>query len=137
MDAKKLIEMKKEYEATVKAHAKPVIAQLFKEFFTAVGDEVVAVKWSQYTPHFADGDPCIFSVNELEYKLKGAKGDEGDHEDGFVYYLADDSKVSGPADVLQTQVNSLEDVFLAAFDDGYEVTVTPDGKFESEEYEHD
>lgn len=50
-------------------------------FLQAVLDlpSVVAFGWSQYTPYFNDGEPCVFSVNELRVKL------DTDDEDTSLY----------------------------------------------------
>lgn len=50
-------------------------------FLQAVLDlpSVVAFGWSQYTPYFNDGQPCVFSVNELKVKL------DTDDEDMSLY----------------------------------------------------
>lgn len=39
--------------------------------------------WTQYTPHFNDGEPCLFSVHELQYVLKGEACDE--YEGSYLY----------------------------------------------------
>lgn len=31
---------------------------------------VEAIQWTQYTPGFNDGDPCLFGVNDLHFKLR-------------------------------------------------------------------
>lgn len=31
--------------------------------------DVAAVKWTQYTPYFNDGEPCVFGANEIEVKF--------------------------------------------------------------------
>lgn len=41
---------------------------------------VEAVRWSQYTPYFNDGDPCVFSVREAEVRFSEDETD--DEEDG-------------------------------------------------------
>lgn len=44
-------------------------------------DSFTAIRWAQYTPYFADGDPCVFGVNS--HGLEGPDEDAGDYEDGF------------------------------------------------------
>lgn len=39
---------------------KELFAGIFKEF-----PEVLAIGWCQYTPGFNDGDPCLFSLNDV------------------------------------------------------------------------
>jgi hypothetical protein len=58
------------------AAVKELVAPLF-EF------PVEAVRWTQYTPYFNDGDPCEFGVHEPYVKITGLD-DEGDYGDGFI-----------------------------------------------------
>lgn len=44
--------------------------------------EVEAVRWSQYTPSFNDGDPCVFSTGQFYVKLVGVE-EGGENEDGY------------------------------------------------------
>jgi len=48
--------------------SRSVLNESFQEFFTA-NPEFKSVFWTQYTPHFNDGDECFFSVNEVWAKL--------------------------------------------------------------------
>lgn len=48
--------------------------------------------WTQYTPYFNDGEPCVFSVNEPWFKTvddvkrpETADGDEDEYDDGDNY----------------------------------------------------
>lgn len=43
--------------------ATELFKEVTKEFFDK-NPGITAIKWSQYTPYFADGDPCVFAVNE-------------------------------------------------------------------------
>lgn len=48
---------------------------------------VEAIRWRQYTPYFADGDPCEFGVHDVYIRFSPLDDDEderGDYEDGFV-----------------------------------------------------
>lgn len=40
----------------------------FADFFDA-HPEATAIVWTQYTPHFNDGDACTFGVNDFELKV--------------------------------------------------------------------
>lgn len=60
-------------------------------------DSFTAIRWAQYTPYFADGDPCVFGVHS--YGLKGPDENAGDYEDGFstmhsheYAYMSDEAK---------------------------------------------
>jgi hypothetical protein len=46
---------------------------LLKPAFDAVFErypEVQAIRWTQYTPYFNDGEPCEFGVHDIEFTLK-------------------------------------------------------------------
>jgi hypothetical protein len=43
-------------------------------------DNVEAFRWSQFTPYFNDGEPCVFHVRGCDYKIVG-QDDGGDYDD--------------------------------------------------------
>lgn len=66
-------------------------------------DLIEAVRWTQYTPYFMDGEECVFGVHDIEFKFsdklhdtsplnKGTKKDDDDEDyddDGFIYSWGD------------------------------------------------
>lgn len=60
----KFQEAKANYDRIVKELGSQIMADVFTPFWEA-HPEVVAVRWTQYTPYFNDGDPCVFHVHEL------------------------------------------------------------------------
>ena len=64
-----LIKVMAEAREQVKKAGKNAVAALFKHFF-ATNPDVTGIGWTQYTPHFNDGDPCEFSVHEFSYTTK-------------------------------------------------------------------
>lgn len=94
---KKIREAKEAYEAEVKAIGQDQIAKVMVDAFAEVdkipgGDHVLAVRWSQYTPYFNDGDSCEFSVNDPHVRLskvaiaalrKVEEDEDEDWEDGY------------------------------------------------------
>lgn len=122
-----------------------VLKDLFLEWFKGAPKEVEAIRWTQYTPHFNDGDACVFSVHEPSLKLVGVTKDED--EEGFqdVWALKYYKKVteekatelSKSLNALYSDMQDLEDVMLSAFGDGYQVTITRKGDIEVDEYDHD
>jgi hypothetical protein len=46
---------------------------------------VEAIRWTQFTPYFNDGDECSFGVHEIRIKIEGAELEDYDYErdDGF------------------------------------------------------
>jgi hypothetical protein len=124
--------------------------------FLAAHPEVEAVRWTQYTPYFDDGDPCVFSVNDPEVRLAGGteatpddEDDEDDEEIGqwrSAWDLGYDSETKSKdfTAVLCADLKSLsglfaeiEDVLLEIFDDHVRVTIGRDGEPDVEEYGHD
>jgi hypothetical protein len=108
---------------------------------------VAAVRWTQYTPYFNDGDPCIFGVNDFTVKLTDGDPDAGDYGDGYLneWDMRDRGTggwATGYAN-LAPALRSLEEVsehfeeFLKeSFGDHATVTATRAG-FEIEFYDHD
>lgn len=53
----------------------PQVPQKTPQEFLSVVDEllalpgVTAIGWLQFTPHFNDGDACVFSVREINFRL--------------------------------------------------------------------
>lgn len=83
-DLKKL---KEEYEKVLREKGQEIMKEAIEAFFKA-NPKVTGVAWSQYTPHFNDGDPCVFGVNEPGFSVSEvdksdfpAHGDDG--EGGF------------------------------------------------------
>ena len=114
---------------TMKKNFGGYVAELIK-------DDVVAIRWTQYSPHFNDGDPCVFSVYEADVKFKDTEEDAGDHEDGFENEYSREGK-SKTFDKINAVIQKIPtEAMLDMFGDGIQVTVTADG-IETEEYEHD
>ena len=133
-------------------HGQKMFKKTFKQFFEN-NPAVTAVKWTQYTPYFNDGDPCKFRVcdptftNAPEDELDNvnAWGDyEGENEsvwaadsygikelndDGF---NVDDAKLLGEM-ICSTE---MEDIMENLFGDHVQVTATREG-FNVDDYEHD
>lgn len=129
--------------------SKNAMRTAFKEFFDANPD-IDQITWTQYTPYFNDGDPCVFGLNDMNFTL--AK-DEVDLGDGYPYdgdkcygsrFWDDHGKRTDPIPDLRAafrafvkQVYTLPDeIFLNAFGDHVRVIANKDG-FDVQEYEHD
>lgn len=130
--------------------AQTALKSAFKEFFDG-NPRVSQIYWTQYTPHFNDGDECTFSVHEM-YGIIGSltkKGDEDeyidDREDTF-----DSGGKYGDEEFNSTYANEIANfknftrlinrlpdaIFEATFGNHVEVKATRDG-FDVEEYNHD
>ena len=123
---------------------------------------IAGVRWTQYTPHFNDGDECVFGINEPEFKFNlGApsKSEDDEEYDGgnegwYDDYYIDDEFFEKRTDILNhkdvasvkkavkdihtvySKLCDMENQIKSMFGDGVQVTVTADG-VETEEYDHD
>lgn len=74
---------KADLEKQITAEAKEVFAATSKDIFDKHGDIVDSFGWTQYTPYFNDGEPCVFGTGELFIVSKNDK-DNDEHEE--IYY---------------------------------------------------
>lgn len=156
-----LIENQRKLKLEFQEQARSLFMEITKEFFDK-NPGITAIKWTQYTPYFADGDPCVFGVNdptftnanEEELEQVSPWGEyEGEDESVWAmesyalcsnseWYKEDREKVSG-VDFESCQFFSkmicsseMEDVLAVMFDDHVVVTATREG-FDVEDYDHD
>ncbi len=139
----------KKVKAKFMKEAQSVLAKEFKTFFTMHPD-IDAVRWTQYTPHFNDGEPCEFGRHEFDARVIQKKGKdeigtaelisatETDDEGFYEGWDIDGKTPLGKAlsDLEDEFDGSVDDVFKEAFGDGVRVTATRKG-FKVEEYDHD
>src|SRR5689334_1109830 len=83
--------MREAYEEKIKNEGQAALKAEFAGFFEK-NPKVEAIRWTQYTPHFNDGDPCTFSLHEFRYKVAGLADDGGDDGDGFYDTYGDELK---------------------------------------------
>jgi len=126
--------------AEARKQAQDVAKEAFAEGAKAVFDahpRLLAFRWTQYTPHFNDGEPCEFSVHECYVKLDTTPANGGDYGDGFEYPCKD--KVAGKIRNAANQfVDSFDSDDMAdMFGDGYRITATREGEVKVDEYDHD
>jgi hypothetical protein len=132
--AKDSEEIRKQLRETAKSKVKPALKSAITDLISAV-PTLTAVKWSQCTPYFNDGDTCEFRVNSPEFQF-------GEGEDFLGEYSADALPASvGPAQekilrTFETELHKISELLEEAFGDHTEVTVTTTG-IETEEYSHD
>lgn len=95
--------------------------------------------WTQYTPYFNDGDPCLFSCHSDcpsvwfgEYDEGAAY--EGDYETGNPDFTPEQD-AAGRA-VVDALCAIDDDLYQDAFGDGVRVKVTREG-IEVERFDHD
>jgi len=114
---------------------------------------VHAVRWTQYTPSWNDGEPCEFSVHEIMVRftpLEDESDERGDYEDGFIdswsmSYAWERDEISELTDeTYEALKKALKDwdvlysdeVCKQNFGDHARVTATIEG-FSVDYYEHD
>lgn len=104
-----------------------------------------AVRWTQYTPYFNDGDPCNFTVNSPCIRFGDAPVDSDEYEDGFdsysTYRAANGTKYPDGFKEAAAAINEVfralpDELMLIVFGDHVQVTVTHEG-FDIEECDHD
>jgi len=129
---------KAKYIEEAKTLLTPAILSVFKF------DEVEKVKWTQYTPYFNDGEPCVFSVGDIYVRSNKSTEEEGEEDEGFEYISSYNKKVPdgfsaeawAALNELSDALSGMHDVLEEAFGDHVQVFVTREG-IEVEEYEHD
>lgn len=118
------------------ARGKKVIRECFAEFFAA-HEIVTAIRWTQYTPYFNDGDTCTFRVGEVYILIEGKQSEE---EDGYLSswkIRKEFPDLSRDINEISGVLESMSDVMLGLFDDHKQVTVPRVGDAMTEEYNHD
>jgi hypothetical protein len=132
-------------------HGKSALLEGFKALFEA-HPGLHAVRWKQYTPYFNDGEPCTFDVHDRRFRAEGLDPEGGDYDDGFHvrfsdYGMTEEQKIESRSarelldrikkSASALQGSELESVYLAAFGDHTQITVTRDLSVEVDEYEHE
>lgn len=85
-----LIEEQRALTAKFQSEAQAMFKETMKEFFDK-NPGITALKWSQYTPYFNDGDTCVFRVNDVYYT--NAPADELDNVTTWGEYEGEDESV--------------------------------------------
>lgn len=138
-----LRDLKKQMDKT-KEEMRKIGKEALTSEFNKVFDgwpEIEGIKWTQYTPYFNDGEPCIFRVNNVYVKTENDFG--GDDDDGWLeeYDFPSDLGVQ-PARTWMKNLNKslelCEEILQSIFGDHVQVTIWR-GKTEAEveSYDHD
>jgi len=91
--------------------------------------------WTQYTPYFNDGDPCVFNVNDMYAYDDTIDSDEDFYEAIDVGWGEGAKKYPLLKDVANS-LSQADDLLLEMFGDHCKITVTPAG-IDVDEYKHD
>lgn len=133
---------KAEYQNVVKQFGTNAIREGLNRIMEIEGVE--RVYWTQYTPYFNDGDPCVFSVNGICVQATKDQGwdyeseDEDGNEIGYreVFYYGDLTDEQKEANAILKAFQDMGDIFLAAFGDHCAITYNGTD-FEIGDYDHD
>lgn len=138
---KQAVEKIEQARAEATKQAKETLGPALQQFLKD-NPEVKSVAWSQYTPYFNDGEPCVFRIQgiyfmkiELEdFNFDVLEGDEQIRtwrkEDGV-----SESTYNACVE-LEKMLGGAEEVLEAVFGDHVYVIVTNKG-VDVQEYEHD
>lgn len=85
-----LIAEQQALRAKFKTEAQAMFKETMKEFFDK-NPGITALKWSQYTPYFNDGDSCVFRVNDVYFT--NASADELENVTVWGEYEGEDESV--------------------------------------------
>lgn len=111
------------------------IAEFLADALSKAPEQYVAIRWSQYTPYFNDGEPCTFSVRD---PFCITEDQEDERWEGAWYYDWDKETEHAALKVMSDAWDTLdEDVLKQAFGDHVQITVRRDGSFEVDERDHD
>ena len=138
----------KKFKEEFTEKAKNAMRSAFSVFFTE-NPTVTKIVWTQYTPYFNDGDPCVFGVNDMYFSLNTdpeRDPDDDNDEDNMHgnWFYDNGGKLVDPVApqratfvAFTKSVSTLPDeIFLDAFGDHVRVIATITG-FDVQEYEHD
>lgn len=131
-----ILEAEANYNKLVSELGKDAVAEQLQTLFAAY-PELEAIRWTQYTPGFNDGDPCTFGMHEVMYQATGIEEDEDaedeDYNDGFLEVPWDAKSPMFDA-INEFEGSRNEDVMRKCFGDGVQITATREG-VEVEEYD--
>jgi hypothetical protein len=138
----KILELKKTYCDEIAKAGKELFAEELKSFFAA-HPNVKALRWTQYTPSFNDGDPCRFSLSDVQVQLDDPpkrdddeERDPEDWENSFEAWDLPDSHAELQAAMrsLSQLLHDAKDACELVFGDGSEIIATRE-KIEVNEFD--
>jgi hypothetical protein len=124
----KLKKMREELSEEFKKKFKVICKDIFEKY-----PDIIKFGWTQYTPYFNDGDPCVFRYNDMYVCNDPETADESIYEWESTYSLG---KKYPEIRALDKILGSSSDILLEMFGDHVQITITPKG-IDVEEYEHD
>lgn len=124
----------------MKRESKEAFTTMLDKFFQ-IHPEINTIFWAQWVPGFNDGDPCVFSLGDINFSSHNWKdidgphyGEEGEDDEGErtinFNYSDKESDLKNFVDIIQ----SLEEYFEDTFGSSAFVRIHRDG-IEVEEYD--
>lgn len=108
---------------------KELTASLKESFFETLFKDIFekhptldSFAWTQYSPYFNDGEPCIFRVHGIN-----------EINEEYTY----NSKYSFKEELEIRHESVPKDYYERMFGDGYKITVRSNGTIDIEDYDHD
>lgn len=136
-------DLKKQLDDKLQQFGKEAFETAFGPFLKA-HPEIEAIAWTQYTPYFNDGEPCVFDVHDPVFVSAQLCKQHGIGENWPVENAIEDWDCREIPE-LQAAFQELgkvwsqidESIFLAVFGDHVRVMIRQDGTVDVEEYDHD
>jgi hypothetical protein len=75
-----LAKAREEYQAKIGAAGESAVQEAAQTVFEA-HPEIQRIQWTQYTPYFNDGEPCVFNVHDVEFYGAGETSKLVDEDD--------------------------------------------------------
>lgn len=154
MNIEEFQKLRDQYKKALSQNGKELMAEAFRTVFDE-NPNLIKIQWTQYTPYFNDGDPCIFSRKVMNYYFSSLEEKDEDDEDEGIPLYSMNYKVSSKSkdyEVYRAVIPSLEkfeNTISRTFDDSiFEEVFGNDQKviatradnsivFETEDYYHD
>lgn len=140
--------VQKEFDQKISKLGKKAAKELLELFFDKNPD-INAIRWSQYTPYYSDGDTCEFGIWDILVSFDATPKDEGVYHEMHDYgehpltesgknkeYIASLKK---KVERFREKMEEISKIFQHAFGDHIQVTVFNDGKLtlSIDSYEHE
>lgn len=128
---KELTEKLAKVYAEIQTLGEEAFVEAYKTLFEK-HPKVESIRWTQYTPHFNDGETCEFGVRDIELY----NPEEGEYQDSWNLKY-DKSDLAELAEEFSKLHNSIDEkIFKTVFGDHVQITIGRNGKIEVDEYDH-
>lgn len=109
--------------------------KIFSENLFAKYPGLESFGWTQYTPYFMDGDPCVFGIKNAQ--MNGSYCEVGyyDMNDAEYFDGMDDAMIE--IESFLKNIRKYENALLTIFGDHALITIRRDGELEVTKYSHE